>query len=395
MSQCEIGEIAELVRGVTFSKSDATSAGTDGSLPLLRATNVTEQGLNLDDLVYIPRALVRQEQQIHPGDILITMSSGSVAVVGRSVRLDRAPDATFGAFCGVLRPSSLVDSRYLSYMIAVPHVRQLWSDCAKGTNINNLKRDDVLKTSIPVPSLAEQKRIVEKLEQILPQVEAGRATVATAEEMVEDLFLSALSRTFRPSTSAPERTYAEVAQLSLGKMLDKSKATGRHKTPYLRNVNVRWGEFDMSDLSEMDIKPEELERVSVHRGDVVVCEGGEPGRCAVWREEESMAIQKALHRMRPTAAVDSDYLALNLEYQVKRGSAGELFTGTTIKHLTGEKLRTMRLPVPPLVEQQAAVEKLASVREACRTLATNHLAQQNAFSDLRQAVLDAAFRGEL
>jgi type I restriction enzyme S subunit len=300
----------------------------------------------------------------------------------------------FASDCSTVLPhAAQLDGRFTYYFLK-SHQSYIQQELRRGAAQPHVYAKDLANLEIRFPSLAEQKRIVDKLEKTLPQIEVGLATLGAADRQIQDLFLSTLNETFRDSTSAPVKSFAEVAQLSLGKMLDRGKATGNHKTPYLRNVNVRWGEFNLADISEMDITPEEFERVAVKSGDVVVCEGGEPGRCAVWRHDESMAIQKALHRMRPTAEMDSDYLALNLEYQVKCGSASEFFTGTTIKHLTGEKLRVMRLPVPPLDEQKFAVQKLAAVRASCRALSANNSARRAVFADLRQSILEAAFRGE-
>lgn len=158
-------------------------------------------------------------------------------------------------------------------------------------------------------------------------------------------------------------TIGEIADTSLGKMLDKKQATGDHPTQYLRNVNVRWGRFDLSDLASMDIRPEELERVIAVPGDIIVCEGGEPGRSAVWHGPGTIALQKALHRIRPTRAVNPRYLAALLHYLALSRSLDTLFTGTTIRHLPQEKLRLVPVPLPPLSEQErivAAIEEQVS-----------------------------------
>ncbi len=148
-----------------------------------------------------------------------------------------------------------------------------------------------------------------------------------------------------------------LASLSLGKMLDQKAQTGDHPTSYLKNINVRWFAFDLSELGTMDIRPEELERVTVLDGDLVVCEGGEPGRCAVWKGEP-VAIQKALHRVRPDAGIHPAYLAYALSWWSRRRDFGNFTTGTTIKHLPQEKLRRMPVPVPPAAEQQRIVDEL-------------------------------------
>src|SRR5436309_2779920 len=93
----------------------------------------------------------------------------------------------------------------------------------------------------------------------------------------------------------------EIAELRLGKMLDKEKHTAGKRMPYLRNVNVQWGRIDTHDLSEMYFEEDELDYFGLVAGDVLVCEGGEPGRAAVWDgRDPQMKFQKALHRVRFT-----------------------------------------------------------------------------------------------
>ncbi len=125
----------------------------------------------------------------------------------------------------------------------------------------------------------------------------------------------------------------------LGKMLDKAKNKGELK-PYLRNVNVRWGRFDLNGLLEMRFEAGESQRYSLLDGDLVICEGGEPGRSAVWKEffSREIYVQKALHRVRFTEAVNPYFVQLFFEFSAASRQLEQLFTGTTIKHLTGEKL---------------------------------------------------------
>lgn len=105
---------------------------------------------------------------------------------------------------------------------------------------------------------------------------------------------------------------SEVADLSLGKMLDKAKNKGE-ASPYLANINVRWGNFDLEDLRTMRFEAHEVERYSLKAGDIVMCEGGEPGRCALWSDQnKKMMLQKALHRIRPKQQINSTYLYLSL-----------------------------------------------------------------------------------
>lgn len=189
-------------------------------------------------------------------------------------------------------------------------------------------------------------------------------------------------------------TIGEVAETSLGKMLDKKQATGLHPTPYLRNINVRWGSFDLDDVASMDIAPKDLERVLARPGDVIACEGGEPGRAAVWRGPEPIAIQKALHKIRPSEAARSAYLSYALRYLAESGRLAEYFTGSTIKHLPQQQLRRVPIPLPPLAEQEhivAAIEEHFSHLDAAE--ASLHRAQHN-LDRLREATYRVALSAD-
>jgi type I restriction enzyme S subunit len=160
-----------------------------------------------------------------------------------------------------------------------------------------------------------------------------------------------------------QKPIKEIAQHSLGKMLDKNKNKGEPK-PYLRNLNVRWGEFHLSDVLEMRFLPEEADKYTVRRGDLVICEGGYPGRAAIWEEEAPMFFQKALHRVR---FHDPDYTKWSFYYLVSRdleGTLKEHFGGAGIQHFTGEALGKFRVPIAPNSEITRIVAILDEAFEA-------------------------------
>jgi type I restriction enzyme, S subunit len=147
----------------------------------------------------------------------------------------------------------------------------------------------------------------------------------------------------------------------LGKMLDAKKNQGTFH-PYLGNKQVRWGCFDLGDLAEMKFQDHEHERYGLQAGDLVVCEGGEPGRCALWKGEVSdMKIQKALHRVRAKKGLDNKFLFYWFCYAGKYELLEPYFTGTTIKHLTGKALVELEVPLPPLPEQKAIAHILGAL----------------------------------
>ena len=165
MRTVALHEIAEQVRGVSYGKADVVDRPAEGYLPVLRANNITEEGLDLGDLVFVRSDKIGEHQRIRSGDIVVAASSGSISVVGKSAQSHCDLDAGFGAVCKVVRPSKRIDHRYLGHFFRTPGYRQKMSALAAGANINNLKNEHIDELEIPLPPLEEQKRIAAVLDQ--------------------------------------------------------------------------------------------------------------------------------------------------------------------------------------------------------------------------------------
>jgi type I restriction enzyme, S subunit len=163
----------------------------------------------------------------------------------------------------------------------------------------------------------------------------------------------------------------DIVDHRLGKMLDKSKNKGT-PSPYLRNTNVQWLRFNVSDIKEMRFEPDELDEYEVKVGDLLICEGGEPGRCAIWDGQiDKVMFQKAIHRVRPLAGINSWFLVYRLLADALSGYLERHFTGATIKHFTGQELARYTFPLPPLAEQKRIVAKVDQLMKLCDELEAN------------------------
>lgn len=157
----------------------------------------------------------------------------------------------------------------------------------------------------------------------------------------------------------PKRKAGELFDIQLGKMLNEKARTG-DTFPYLANFNVRWGKFDLSELNQMAFSDKEQEKFSLQLNDLLMCEGGEIGRCAVWMEKDSKIFyQKALHRLRPIGErVSSHFMHYYMHHLSTMGDLPKLVGETSIAHLTREKLVCLPIPVPPRAIQNKIVEIL-------------------------------------
>lgn len=155
-------------------------------------------------------------------------------------------------------------------------------------------------------------------------------------------------------------TFPTVAHVELGKTLDKVKNTGTYY-PYLRSVNVQWGYTDLSDVKEMKFEPEEIERYTIKKNDLLICEGGDVGRCCVWNKNESILYQNAIHRVRFYNSINCNFYMYFMMYLEAKGTLKGISNGVTIKHLTNTVLSNITIPLPPLVEQERIVNAVETL----------------------------------
>ncbi len=146
--------------------------------------------------------------------------------------------------------------------------------------------------------------------------------------------------------------------VQLGKMLDSEKNVGMPK-PFLGNRAVQWGRIDVSDIGEIRLSPTDLHRYRLEEGDLLVCEGGEVGRSAIWRGQlDECYYQKALHRLRAKRGYSHEFMAFLLEQFARSGKLQDYVTQTSIAHLPKEKFIALPIPRPATDDEQ---HRIASV----------------------------------
>ena len=178
------------------------------------------------------------------------------------------------------------------------------------------------------------------------------------------------------------QTVGELYDVQLGKMLNQSAKTINPQYPYLTNFNVRWGSFDLSELNTMHFSDDEQRKFSLKSGDIIMCEGGEVGRCAIWTNNDSQCyFQKALHRLRTKGQSLPEYFQKYMEFVTGTRLIENIVGKTSIAHLTREKLVALSVPTPPLPEQQKIAQILSTWNKAITTteqLLTNSQQQKKA-----------------
>ena len=390
-----LGEVCEFQRGLTYAKSDEVDVSNN---IVLRATNI-DLATNLLDLTELKcisdLVTVQSSKKVRKDSLLICTASGSKSHLGKVAYIDDDYDFAFGGFMGMLTPSECLLPRYFFHLMTSGAYKDFIAALSDGANINNLKFSDLQRFPVPIPPLPEQHRIVAILDEAFDGIATARANAEKNLHNARALFESHLQSVFaQPGEGWITRRVSEVAKHSLGKMLDKAKNKGDLQ-PYLRNMNVRWFEFDLSDLLEMPFLPTEAEKYTAVKGDILICEGGYPGRAAIWDEDYPIHFQKALHRVRFHEPEHNKWFVYFLYAQDKAGELKKHFNGAGIQHFTGEGLARFEVPLPPLPQLRRAVEKFDALAAETQRLESLYQRKLAALDALKQSLLHQAFSGAL
>lgn len=283
-----------------------------------------------------------------------------------------------GGHCYTLRENELLINKNFLYCV-LKYNQERIMQLRVGSGLPNIQRNALADYVISYPEdIEEQERIAAVLTKADELIDATQELIDKQKKIKIGLTQTLLTcgidkngvirspktHKFKDSELGPipeewECTeFGKCCNTCLGKMLDAKKNKGKKKN-YLRNENVQWQYFDLRDLDEMPFEDDEIERYSIRKGDVIMCEGGEPGRCAVWENETStMFFQKALHRIRCNDDFVNYFVVYQFLYLNANNVLNDYFTGTTIMHLTKASLEKLLVRKPSPTEQDRIVSIL-------------------------------------
>lgn len=392
-----LGEIANYINGKAFKPTEWSEYG----LPIIRIQNLNRENSEFNYCNFA----VDDKYYVNKGDLLFAWSG--------------TPDTSFGAHIwlggrAVLNQhifkisinNAIISKQYYLHVLN-SKVKEFVSKSHGTAGLAHITKNTFEQSQIPLPPLHEQHRIVAKIEELFSSLDKGNESLKTAQEQLKIYRQAVLKWAFEGKLTNDDVKEGElhegwdfvklgdIADMCLGKMLDKGKNSGTLQ-PYLRNISVRWGSFNLADLEKMRFEVSEKERYGLKEGDLVICEGGEPGRCAIWTSNQQMFIQKALHRVRLQDNFYVKYIFHYMFYLASNGQLEKYFTGTTIKHLTGRELKKVIIYCPlSLAKQQSIVAEIESRLSVCDKLEESINQSLRQAEALRQSILKKAFEGKL
>jgi type I restriction enzyme S subunit len=372
-----LGEVAEFGKNRTMQKPKASL------IPFMPMSLLPE------DTIYISQWEMRRDKEIRSGipiqngDFLLAKITPSFENGKQGIVKD-IPGGWGYASTEVIpiRPYPELHTEYLAFYLKQPSIRQELAGKMEGsTGRQRLPKMAVQQLLIPLPPLAEQRAIAHVLRTVQRAKEATEGVIAALKELKKSLMRHVFTYGPVPVDQADQVRLKETElgplpeewevvrlgalfEIQQGKALSPRARAGGRKRPFLRTANVLWGRVDLSVLDEMHFDEEEEARLALVPGDLLVCEGGDIGRTAIWEGQLPLVLyQNHLHRLRPArAGVDPLFYMYWMQAAwLLLGLYGGAGNKTTIPNLSRSRLAAFPVPLPPLPEQRAIAETLRTV----------------------------------
>ena len=412
----KIGMIEEINLGFTY-RPEYTEEGisflsvkdiSGGSIDFTRAKKVSQE--TYDNAAYGSKP--------YKGDILF----GRVGTIGKPQIIETEEPFCIFVSLGFFRDhTNILDKKYVSYWMDTKLFDVQVNENVKGAAQKNLNTNWLKDFLIPLPPLEEQHRIVAKIEELIPYVdryaEAYEKLKQFNAKFPEDMKKSILQYAIqgklveqRPEEGTAEELYQQIQEEkkrlikegkikkekplaeikddevpfeipeswkwcyigelfmhNTGKAQNSSGSQNGIIRKFITTSNLYWNSFDFTKVKEMPFTEVEIDRCTVKKGDLLVCEGGDYGRSAIWNYDEAVCIQNHIHRLRAYKKLDISYFYYIFYFYKNTGRLKG--RGVAIQGLSTEAMHKILIPLPPLEEQHRIVAKIEELMPYCEKLA--------------------------
>lgn len=400
-----LGEICSFNRGLTYTKKDEVVKSKN---IVLRANNID---LYSNSLVFNELKCLREsfeipnDKKIIKNSILICISSGSKSHLGKVAFIDKNYNFAYGGFMGLLTPKTNIYPKFLYYMLITPIFKSFIFNLKDGANINNLKFSDFQNFKLVVPPLSEQERIVRILDEVFENIEKAKQNTFKNLNNAKELFESHL-KTFFEKNNSDWREYRLInitSKIGSGSTpLGGKKSYTNEGISLIRSMNVHDRQFVYEGLAHInEQQANELNGVTIYENDVLLnITGASVARCCVVPNDVIPArVNQHVSIIRPRLEYVSAkflcYLLTSKYYKdrlLKEGEEG----GATRQALTKSGLEQFVISIPEdLNMQEKIVGQLEKIHEYTQKLEQTYNQKLKSLEELKQSILQKAFKGEL
>lgn len=400
MKIIKIKEVTQQIRGVSYKPENVSESFKEGYVELLRANNISDYGLILENTQFVEKKCVSEKQFLRKNDILIAASSGSKHIVGKAARIEHnVKNISFGAFCKVLRPLDNVCPKYLSFYFSSSKYRQLISSLSEGANINNIKNENLDNLEIPLPPISTQKAIAEKLDKADVLRKKDQELLAQYDELSQAVFIDMFGD---PVKNEKGWEIKKLKNLS-SKILSGNTPKGGSSTytkkgiMFFRSQNVWKNKLDLKDIAFIDEEThEKMKNSSLMHKDILMTKTGRIntensslGRAALFLGDDNSAnINGHVYLIRLDDKIIHEFILYILISKSYRDYIRSVCVGGIDKRqLNKDHIENFPIIYPPINLQLKYAEIFGNIEE--QKALVKQQAQQS--EDLFQALLQESF----
>lgn len=345
----KLGDIATYINGYAFKPNQWSDTG----IPIIRIQNLNDDDAKYN---YCDNDNIPSKYLVNKGDVLISWSA-SLGVYEWLKNTAYLNQHIFKVVFDKLE----ISKYYFKYAVSskIDHMVRN----AHGATMKHIVKKDFDNTKIYYPPLQTQQEIVEELDCLTSIIEKQKKQLEELDNLAQSIFYDMFGDPIVNEKGWNVKKLGDLCISDLGKTLNKSKDTG-NSLPYLCSINIQWNYIDLSVKKEALFEENEINKYSVLKGDLLVCEGGDIGRAAIWKEDYSMLYQNALHRIRFDKNIIAKYVLYFLWRLKQKGILDTRYAkGVTIKHLVKSSLLSINIPVPPLPLQEEFASKIEAIEK--------------------------------
>lgn len=357
MEKYKLGDICEIVSGSTPKTN--IEEYWDGNIKWITPAEINDDTYIITDSVRKITELGVQKtglSSLPEGAVILSSRApiGKVAIAGCEMYCNQG-------FKNLIC-SDKIYNKYLYWFLKGKTA--FLNSLGRGATFKEISKSIISEIEINVPDIEYQKEAVDILEKVSEIIFCRKQELQLLDNLIKARFVEMFGDVIHNDRKWKCMQFSDITTSRLGKMLDTKHQTGTCKYPYLANFNVQWFRFELDNLNEMDFNEKDREEFYLEDGDLLVCEGGEIGRCAVWHNQvKKCFFQKALHRVRCNQDIIlPDYLSWWFKYNCENGGFAAIEGAkATISHLTGVKMKMLDVTVPPVELQEQFVDFIHQV----------------------------------
>lgn len=389
----KLGQHILQVRGISYNPENIRTEQLDGYVPIIKSNNITEEGFDSKELIYISHRYIRPEQFIQKGDIVLTASSGSKKTIGKNIQFDNDYNGSFGAFCKLIRPRSSINHQFLYHFFKTRFFRRSIEQAVQGANISNLKNEYIDDMKIPLPSIVDQIRIAKVLTRTETLIAKRKESIRLVDEFLQSTFFEMFGDPVRNEKGWDKKQLRFFGQIITGNTPSRS-VSDNYSSQF-----IEWIKTDNIDASKtyLTVATEYLSKNGLAKARVVkpgallvACIAGSAesiGRAAI--TNRNVSFNQQINAIQPNGGVNS--LFLYWLFKIAKLYIQSHATKGMKKILTKGDFEKITMIVPP----RSLQNQFAAIVEKVEVIKTKYTESLTVMENLYASLSQRAFKGEL